>query len=310
MEDIKFNAKKLLYGIESMKFMREEVKSEAFSRKQAKQTFIETTGLANIAQNFDEKIYNTAYIDLDKGGGFYRKLTENVVRSMREARQILLKATGSGEVERVKIIQALRTIDRKFTDALAEEIKRNKPKEEPVAMMNGVPIIRQEDIETPRSVGMDSFNLGDADQMLENVSGEWKLQLMADSKGDGVKFFNKTVSWQYLNTDDMSYDASGPSGFLKVTQSGKFEVDEKLRIITRKEVKSWGSGAFFTNLSGSSRLSGAMAATNLQQQIVSVDSEILITRAVTMKKSSIDTVKDYFCVWRRAETGMYSEKKQ
>ncbi len=311
MEDIKFNAKRLLYGIESMRFMRDEVKSESFSRKKAKQTFIDTTGLANIAQNFDEKVYNTAYIDLDRGGGFYRKLTESVVRSIREARQILLKATDSGEVERAKIVQALRSIERKFNDALKEEIKRNAPKEKPVAIMNGVPIEnKQEQLESASTLGLDSFNLGDITQMKENVSGEWKLQLIADSKGDGVSFYNKTLSWQYFDADEMTYDASGPAGFLKLTQTGKFDIDEKLRIITRREVQSRGSGAFLNDLLGTSNLSGAIAATNLEQQIISVDSELLVTRAVVGKKSSIDTVKNYFTVWRRAETGEYSGKDQ
>jgi len=311
MEDIKFNAKRLLYGIESMRFMREELKSEAFSRKQVKQTFVDATGLANIAQNFDDKIYNTAYVDLDRGGGFYRKLTESVVRSIREARQILLKATDSGEVERVKVVQALRSIERKFDDALREEIKRNAPKEEPVAFMNGVPIVnKQEEFESASKVGMDSFNLGDVTQMKENMSGEWKLQLIADSKGDGVSFYNKTLSWQYFDTDEMSYNASGPAGFLKLTQTGKFDFDEELRIITRKEVESRGSGAFLTDLLGTSNLSGAMASTNLEQQILSVDSELLITRVVVEKRSSLDTMKEYFSVWRRAETGQFSEKNQ
>lgn len=310
MEDIKFNAKRLLYGIESMQFMRDEMKSEAFSKQAAKQTFIDTTGLGNIAQNFDEKIYNTAYVDLDRGGGFYRKLTESVVRSIREARQILLAATDSGEVDRIKVIQALRSIDRKFNEVLKEEIKRRQPKDEPVAVMNGKPIIKSEDLESTSAVGMDTFNIGDIEQTLENVSGEWKLQLIADSKGDGVNYYNKTLAWQYFDTNNMSYDASGPSGFLRLTQSGKFDVDETLRIITRKDVKSSGSGAFWTDLVGASNLSGPIAATNLQQQIISVDSEMLITRAVVEKKSSTDTLKGYFNVWRRAETGSYSRKNQ
>lgn len=311
MEDIKFNAKRLLYGIESMKFMREEVKSEAFSRQKVKQTFIDTTGLADIAQNFgDDKIYNTAYIDLDKGGNFYRKLTESVVRSIREARQILLRATDSGEVERTKIVQALRSIERKFNEALKEEIKRNKPKEEPIAVLNGKPIIKQEDMESPTAIGMDSLNMGDLEQTMENVSGEWKLQLMADSKGDGVSFYNKTLSWQYFDVEAMEYNSSGPAGFLTLSQSGEFEIDEISRIISRKNVKSQGSGAFLTDLLGTS--SGSVAATNLQQQIISVDSEMLITRVVLDDdgKPKSDTRKDYFSVWRRAETGLYSGRKQ
>ena len=301
MEDIKFNAKRLLYGIESMKFMRDEVKSEAFSRQRVKQTFIDTTGLANIAQNFDDsKVYNTAYIDLDRGGGFYRKLTESVVRSIREARQILLAATDSGEVDRLKIVQALRSIERKFNEALAEEKKRNTPKEEPVAIMNGKPIVKQEDIESATAIGMDTFNLGDMEQTLENVDGEWKLQLIADSKGDGVKFYNKTLSWQYFDTKEMKYDAYGPAGFLTISKSGKFSIDESSRIISWKQIETSGSGALWKGILGDSN--------NVEQQIMSVDSEILITRTVMEKKALSDTVKDYFSVWRRAKTGLYSGK--
>lgn len=304
MDDVKFNAKKLLYGIEAMQFMRNEAKIEAFSRKKTTQTFIDTTGLGNIAQNFD-KVYNTAYVDLDRKGGFYKKLSQSVVRSVREARLILLKATGSGEVERAKIVQALRSIDRNFSDALKEEIKRNKPKEKPVAVMNGVPIVRRDEEDNPSKPGLDTFNLGDMDQVLENISGEWKLQLMADSKGEGVNFFNKTISWQTFDTQDMSYEASGPSGFLTLSQSGSFDIDEVQRIITRKEVEKEGSAAFFTDVY-SSKLSGATAAVNLQQQIISVDSELLVTKTVLPMSALSETVKGYFSVWRRSKKGTYS----
>eukprot|EP00978_Attheya_sp_CCMP212_P018527 scaffold50805_cov45-Attheya_sp.AAC.1 len=54
MEDVKYNAKRLLYGIEAMNFMRNEAKSEEFQKKKASETFMDTTGLKNIAQNFDD----------------------------------------------------------------------------------------------------------------------------------------------------------------------------------------------------------------------------------------------------------------
>ncbi len=92
IEEIKFNAKRLLYGIEAMQFMRNEAKSAEFSRKKIRNTFIDTTGLANIAENFDD-VYQTAYIDLDNG--FYRRLTQSVVRSNREARQDIAVCHGT-----------------------------------------------------------------------------------------------------------------------------------------------------------------------------------------------------------------------
>lgn len=295
MEDVKFNAKRLLYGIEAMQFMRDEAKVKSFSRKAASQTFVDTTGLANIAQNFDDR-YNTAYVDLEKGGGYFRKLTENVVRSIREARQILLAATDAGEVDRVKIVQALRSLDRKFTETLSEEVKKkNEP--EQVAYINGVPIRPREE-SSPRNPGPDAFFLADMDTLLENICGEWRLQLMADSKGDGVNFFNKTISWQTFDTNEMSYAASGPAGFLSLSQTGSFKIDEEQRILSRKDVSYDGSGAMFVMFG--SKPSGAVASVSLDQQIISVDSEMLITRSVIPKQQLSDTVKGYFSVWRRS----------
>lgn len=300
MENVKFNAKRLLYGIEAMQFMRDEAKVQSFSRKATTQTFVDTTGLANIAQNFDDR-YNTAYIDLNKGGGYFRKLTENVVRSTREARQILLAATDAGEVDRLKIVQALRSLDRKFSETLAEEMKKkNEP--EQVAYINGVPIRPKEE---PNTVipGPDSFMLGAIDTVFENIDGEWRLQLMADSKGDGVNFFNKTISWQNFNTKEMNYEASGPAGFLSLSQTGSFDIDEDQRILSRKEISYDGFGTMFTTFG--SKPTGAVASVSLDQQIISVDSEMLITRAVVSKKDLSETVKGYFSVWRRSG-GEYS----
>lgn len=300
MENVKFNAKRLLYGIEAMQFMRDEAKVKSFSRKATTQTFVDTTGLANIAQNFDDR-YNTAYVDLNKGGGYFRKLTENVVRSTREARQILLAATDAGEVDRLKIVQALRSLDRKFSETLAEEMKKNNEPEQ-VAYINGVPIRPKEEQDTIIP-GPDSFTLGGIDTVLENIGGEWRLQLMADSKGDGVNFFNKTISWQKFNTEEMNYAASGPAGFLSLSQTGSFEIDQDQRILSRKEVCYDGSGSMFTMFG--SKPTGAVASVSLDQQIISVDSEMLITRAVVSKKDLSGTVKGYFSVWRRSG-GVYS----
>lgn len=297
MDDVKYNAKKLLYGIEAMQFMRDEAKSEAFSKKKASQTFIDTTGLGNIASNFD-KVYNTAYVDLDRKGGYYRKLTQNVVRSAREARQILLAATDSSEVDRTKIVQALLSIDRSFQDALRSKIKREKLAEEkPVAMMNGVPIQRKEIEEDLKSYELGD-NLGEIDQVMENIGGIWRLQLLASNKGDGVDFFNKTLSSQSFDTSEMNYKATSPSGFFSLSQKGVFEIDEKQRIITRRDIEKEGSAAFFTDVY-STKLSGPIAAVNLQQQIISIDSELLVTRTVVPKEQMSGNIKGYFSVWRR-----------
>lgn len=303
IEETKITAKRLLSGIEAITFMRDEAKVESFQRKKSSQTFIDTTGLANIADNFDKK-YNTAYIDLDQRGGFFKKLSENVVRSIREARQILLMATDAGEVDRMKVVQALRSVNRNFDEAARKEEKKKQPKLESVAVMNGKPIIRIEKEES-LSDSIDTYNLPNIDEMREIIDGEWRLQLMADKKGDGVNYFNKTLSWQYFDTADMSFESSGPAGFLTLSQTGIFQVNDD-RSIARSDVRSEGSGALLSDLFGKS---GAVAATNTDQQIISVDSELLITRLVVKKKvSTIDNVKDYFSVWRRVKSGTYSSK--
>jgi hypothetical protein len=73
-EKIKMNADKLLYGLEAMRFMRDEAKLKDFSRKKQADTFIDATGFKDMSSKFD-KVYNTAYLDLEKGQ-YYRILTE------------------------------------------------------------------------------------------------------------------------------------------------------------------------------------------------------------------------------------------
>ncbi|GKY93619.1 hypothetical protein MPSEU_000329300 [Mayamaea pseudoterrestris] len=300
IERIKGNAKKLLYGIEAFTFMRDDVKASEFSRKQAKNTFIDTTGLANFAKNFDD-VYNTAYIDLE--GGFYKKLSENVVRSHREARQVLLRATDGGEQSRLKIVQALRSIARRFDDALQKEITLNAPQPEAVAVINGRPILaakQQTMDETVSSFRADDFILGDADTMLENLDGYWRLQLLADKRGEGVKFFNKTESWQSVDVDNRRFSSSGPQGFTRFEQSGKIEFNRKRRILWRSGVRVT-SGGVFTGLFGG-KTAGCFGAIRAPQQIMSVDSVLLVTRGVPSRRvRQTDDDKDYFAVWRRVE---------
>jgi len=314
MEDVKFNAKRLLLGIEAMQFMRDEAKIDSFSRKKVKQTFIETTGLSRIADNFD-KVYNTAYVDMENAS-FYKKLTESVVRSTREARQILLRATNSGEVPRLKVVQALRSLSRGFDEDLRDEIKRNTPKTEPVALMNGEPILS----EATSDENVQYYSLMSPEQMKENMIGEWRLQLIADKKGDGVKYFNSTLSWQIIESLEQSITPSSgteicstfkslsPAGFLELNQEGYIKFDDERRIISRTDVKSEGSGAIFANLMGN-EVSGAPASINLAQQLVTVDSQFMLTRlALTGKKqpSVIDNVKGYYSLWRRVDTGTFT----
>ena len=315
IEEIKFNAKRLLYGIEAMQFMRNEMKDSSFSRKKVRNTFIDTTGLGNIAQNFDD-VYQTAYIDLE--GNFYKRLTESVVRSPREARQILLKATDAGEVERTRIVQALRSLSRNFEDALEQEIERTTV-QEPVAVMNGKPIlsrVSQQSSENDFMGGAGDFVLANAPQMLENLEGDWRLQLLADRRGDGVKFFNSTLAWQRfgpLATTDRSssttsrrlFEAQTPVGFATLQVSGVVEFQTVQRILQRHDVETKGGGVFGALIVNPSM--GPMGAVQGPHQIMMVDSTLLVTRKAPVKKSSSsssakkDAEKEYFAVWRRME---------
>jgi hypothetical protein len=309
IEEIKVNAKRLLYGIEAIKFMQENVGSDEFSRKQAKMTFIDTTGLGDIASKFDD-VYETAYVDLNRG--FYKQLTEAVVRTSREARQILLRATGPGEVSRLRVVQALRSLSRHFDDALQAEIEKSKPVAEPVAVMDGKPILSvkdDDDDDISALASLDDFVLMDPKQMMENLQGEWRLQLIADKRGDGVKFFNNTLSWQRLDTNTMSFSSLCPQGFLSVEQTGDITFNTKRRILRRESVEVSGGGTLLVGLLGTKL--GAVGAVRNEQQVVTVDMAMMVTRGVPNKRvRSKEEEKDYFAVWRRVESGTYSEKIQ
>lgn len=303
IEEIKFNAKRLLYGIEAMNFMRDEAKVKAFQKRNVQDTFIEATGMKNFAENFDDR-YNTAWIDMDSG--FYKQLTESVVRGLREARQILLQATCRDEVDRRKVVQALRSMSRYFDDALEKEIEENAPQPEPVAIMNGKPILVPKRTKTldEEIASMEKFILAGPSQMKESLAGEWKLQLLADKRGDGVQYFNNTLAWQKFDTSKMKFKSSIPQGFLgPVSKKGGLDFNDERRILSKTNVKTSGGGGFLSALMSGS--SGADAAPNAPQQIISVDGVLLITKYAGKKKAD-DSMKEYFCVWRRVEPGTYS----
>lgn len=300
IEEIKLNAKKLLYGIEALQFMRDEAKCDSFSRAKSRNAFIDTTGnaLANFADNFDD-VYRTGYVDIDSG--YYRKLSENVVRSNREARQILLRATESGEVNRLKIVQALRSLSRHFDDVLEKEIENAAHLKEPVAMIDGKPILVKKKTQEALIVGVDDFVLASPSQMIDNLNGEWRLQLLADKKGDGVKFFNSAVVWQKMDTGGMSFSSAGLTGFITVEESGRLEFQEDQRILQRCKVET-SSGL----LSGLFPNIGATSS-DVPQQVVTVDSVLLITRCVSGKRRASNEIKEHFAVWRKVNPGTFSK---
>jgi hypothetical protein len=293
MEDVKYNARRLLYGMEAMEVMKSV--SSDFSRKKSTNAFVDATGLANIAQNFDD-VYQTAYVNLD--ADFYKKLTESVVRSTREARQILIKATGKGEVTRTRIVQALRCISRQYTEILQIELSA-AAKEEPTAFLNGKPIVKGSSSSNDE-ISIGDFNLLSAEEMIQNLEGEWTLQLLADKKGDGVSYFNTSTAIQTFSTEDMTFSASGPSGLVSLKCSGSIDMEDTKRILSKTvvETSNTGFGGILSILSGG-RDSGFSAAVSRQQQIISVDSLLLITRCTPGSRKPYDADKEHFGVWRR-----------
>ena len=297
MEDVKYNAKRLLYGLEAMEVMKSV--SSDFTRKKTRNAFIDATGLDNIASKFDD-VYQTAYVDLDNG--YYKKLTESVVRSTREARQILVQAQGKGEVSRTRIVQALRCLSRQFDDMLQSEID-SSVSQQPTAYLNGKPIERgpPESSDYGSSIGtLGDFTLLNAKEMIANIDGEWKLQLLADKTGDGVSFFNTTSAVQKFSIDDMTFSASGPSGLGTENCSGRIVMDDSKRVLSRDQIDSsnTGVGGILSMISGGKN-SGFSAAVSRKQQIISVDSLLLITRCARGSRKSGDLDKEYFGVWRR-----------
>merc|ERR1739838_136492 len=119
-----------------MNLMRDGVKAKSFSKKKTTQEFTDV-GKIEIIDDYDTKRYNTAYVDLSKS--MYKTLTESVVRTAGEARQILLRAQYSGEVPRLRIVQALRFINREFSQAISNEKEFRRKMDEPIkiVLMNG-----------------------------------------------------------------------------------------------------------------------------------------------------------------------------
>lgn len=227
------------------------------------------------------------------------RLTQSVVRSHREARQVLLQATGKGEVGRLKVVQALRSMARHFDDALEIETAANT-KIEPTAYLNGKPLIvdTQKAESTNSAIDLDEFVLGSPEQMITNLQGTWRLQLLADKQGDGVSFFNTTTAMQEFSAEDMSFSGSGPSGLVMVKTSGDINMDDSKRILTRSNIQNSGGAMGIFSIFGG-KDSGFLAAVLRDQQIVSVDSVLLITKCAPGSRKGKDGEKEHFGVWRK-----------
>ena len=213
----------------------------------------------------------------------------------------MLKAVGSGEVERRKIVQALRSISRHFDDALEEEKTRDASKNIPVDYA-GRPILQtggNDRNPLVNSFGADGFVLSEATQTLANLDGKWKLQLMADRSGDGVDFFDTTLIYQVIDSSERVYKSKS-QGVRISKQSGSFEFDGENRILTREGAKPYKveSGGSLFGMFGDNKRSRGVKMANIPQQVLSVDSVLLITRAL-VKASAADNIKDYYSVWRK-----------
>mmetsp|Transcript_11448 Transcript_11448/g.17235 ORF Transcript_11448/g.17235 Transcript_11448/m.17235 type:complete len:640 (+) Transcript_11448:151-2070(+) len=295
MDDVKKDAKRLLYGMEAMDIMRNELKLSGFQRKKIRDDYIDVSSFARI-DDYDTKTYNTAWVDTSKNGWFYKSLTESVVRSTREARQILFAATYSEcNIPRPRVVQALRSISREFDSDVKRE---QEEKEDPTVYIDGKAIVKKRE-KIMREPG--SFKLLSGEQMLENLDGEWRLQLLADKTGDGVRYFNTTTAWQRMDCSEMKYSLFVPLGWsANIDQEEEqWEFDIETRTIDRLDGSSRG-GWVVSALGGSTTVK--------PQQVMCVDDEMCVMRLRTdIKTKNSDTnIKDYFSVWRKVDIGTFS----
>jgi len=111
--------------------------------------------------------------------------------------------------------------------------------------------------------------------------------------------------------DEMKFSAQGPAGLGTVQQSGNVVFNEKRRVLRRNSVSVSGGSVFTTGLFGGGKRAGVMGAVAAPQQVMTVDSMLLITRGVpNVRTRQVDDEKDYFAVWRRVEPGTYSRQKE
>jgi hypothetical protein len=109
--------------------------------------------------------------------------------------------------------------------------------------------------------------------------------------------------------ESRTFSSAGPSGFVTVQQTGGVDFNEKRRILRRESIQVSGGGVL-AGLFGNKL--GAAGAVSAPQQVITVDSILLVTRGVPSKRGAAatkeDDIKDYFAVWRRVESGTYSNR--
>jgi len=138
--------------------------------------------------------------------------------------------------------------------------------------------------------------------MLESLSGEWRLQLIADKSGSDVKFYNNTLSWLQLDTNEMQFSREGQVGILPFSETGGLDFDGDNRILRRKEIEASGGGSILAGILG--QQDGA-SCSKVAQTIMTVDSIVMITKCAESLRWK-DEEKEHFAVWRRVEPGTFS----
>lgn len=79
---VKKDARTLLAGLQAMDFLKVDRSRNEGGEEAKKANYIDTSSMNNVINSYDS--YSSSYINTAKGGTFYEKLTENVVRSKRE----------------------------------------------------------------------------------------------------------------------------------------------------------------------------------------------------------------------------------
>lgn len=172
---------------------------------------------------------------------------------------------------------------------------------EPTAFINGKPLLPEPELDngTTGAGSIDDFVLASPEQMMENLEGTWRLQLLADKQGDGVSFFNTSLAIQKFSTQKMTFSATGPSGFVKVQCSGQLRLEDSQRILAKSGINVESVVGNFLGILGTSKNSGFLAAVSRSQQIISVDSMLLVTKSPSGARTGKDAEKEHFAVWRR-----------
>lgn len=194
-------------------------------------------------------------------------------------------------------------MSRHFDDAIDQEIE-NRKQAEPTAYINGKPLLAARPQEKRSTIALDDFTLASPEQMIESLDGSWELQLLADKTGDGVSFFNTTAAIQEIrivSENEIAYRAEGPSGLTRVLCTGKIEMDGRRRVISRKDITTEAAAGSMLGMFGSNKNGGFLAAISEPQQIILVDSSLLVTKIPfgSQRRSTSDTDKEYFGVWRK-----------